>query len=145
MRHTISYSVEETMAAGKDFASSLVPGSVVAVRGTLGSGKTCFVSGVCDGLGVSVRVTSPTFTIINEYPSPVATVAHIDMYRIRDYREVTELGLEEYFCDRYISLIEWPEKVVDLLPPSHFEIVMEHGLGPEQREIFIEKAGEPAR
>ena len=120
MTRTTSRSVEETIEAGRAFAKSLGPGAVVALSGTLGSGKTRFVVGICEGLGVRVHATSPTFTIINEYPSPVATVAHIDMYRIRSRREVAELGIEEYFSNRFVCLIEWPEQVKDLLPPDHF-------------------------
>jgi tRNA threonylcarbamoyladenosine biosynthesis protein TsaE len=145
MTRTTTRSVEETVEAGRVFASSLGPGAVVALSGTLGSGKTRFAAGICQGLGVRVHVTSPTFTIINEYPSPVATVAHIDMYRIRNRREVAELGLEEYFSDRFVCLIEWPEPVSDLLPPEHFQVAMEHGRSADEREIVISKAGEIAQ
>jgi tRNA threonylcarbamoyladenosine biosynthesis protein TsaE len=142
MTRTTSRSVEETVEAGRAFASSLGPGAVVALSGTLGSGKTRFVAGICQGLGVQVHVTSPTFTIINEYPSPIVRVAHIDMYRIRSRREVAELGIEEYFSDRFVCLIEWPEQVKDLLPPDHFEVALEHGRSADEREIVISKAGE---
>ena len=80
------------------------PGDVVGLIGELGSGKTQFVSGVCEGLGVTVRVTSPTFTLINEYPAPAGNVVHIDLYRIDTGAELAELGIEEYFNDRNICL-----------------------------------------
>jgi tRNA threonylcarbamoyladenosine biosynthesis protein TsaE len=107
MIRILSRSAEETEAAGRAFAGRLVPGDVVALTGTLGSGKTRFVAGVCDGLGVSGHIASPTFTIINEYPAPFGLVAHIDMYRIRNLNEVADLGVEEYFNSRCICLIEW--------------------------------------
>ena len=144
MRRIVSLSAEETEAAGRGFAGSLRPGDVVALTGTLGSGKTRFVAGVCGGLGVRGHVTSPTFTLINEYPAEFGVVAHIDMYRINGMKEVADLGLEEYFNSRCICLIEWAETVLDMLPPAHFHVSFAHGGSESERTIQIEGPREPA-
>jgi tRNA threonylcarbamoyladenosine biosynthesis protein TsaE len=137
LRETITRSAPETSALGGAFARSLVPGDVVAMVGTLGSGKTCFVAGACAALGVTGTVTSPTFAIINEYPAPFGMVAHIDMYRIGSRREVAELGIEEYFGPHCICFMEWADAVEDLLPPAHYRIVIAHGADEGERRITV--------
>jgi tRNA threonylcarbamoyladenosine biosynthesis protein TsaE len=144
MKRILSRSPEETEAAGRAFAGRLRPGDVVALTGTLGSGKTKFVAGVCGGLGVRGHVTSPTFTLINEYPAEFGVVAHIDMYRINSMKEVADLGLEEYFNSRCVCLIEWAEAVLDILPPSRFQVSFAHGSLESERTIRIEGPREPA-
>jgi tRNA threonylcarbamoyladenosine biosynthesis protein TsaE len=144
MRQILSRSAEETEAAGRTFAGSLRPGDVVALTGTLGSGKTKFVEGVCRGLGVLGHVTSPTFTLINEYPADFGVVAHIDMYRINGMKEVADLGLEEYFNARCVCLIEWAEAVLGMLPPARFHVSLAHGGAESERTIQIEGPRERA-
>jgi len=144
MTRLLSRSPGETEAAGRAFARRLKPGDVVALEGTLGSGKTKFAAGVCAGLGAEGHVVSPTFTLINEYPAPFGIVAHIDMYRIGTKREVAELGLEEYFTARCICLIEWPGAVEDILPPAHYRVRFAHGGIENEREILIGELAEAA-
>jgi tRNA threonylcarbamoyladenosine biosynthesis protein TsaE len=132
----------ETLELGRSFAATLKPGDVVALFGDLGSGKTQFVSGVCNGLNVEGHVASPTFTMIHEYSVPWGTVAHIDLYRIRSREEIRELGLEEYFHDRCICLIEWAEAALDLLPPHHYVVRIAFGAGEDEREIMIHASQE---
>jgi len=138
MTRLVSHSADDTTAAGRSFARSLKPGDVVALVGTLGSGKTRFVAGVCEGLGVHMLVTSPTFTLINEYAAPFGSVAHADLYRCTSRREVVDLGLEEYFNDRCICLIEWADAILDLLPPGHYLVSLTHGANDDEREIAID-------
>ena len=144
MRRILSRSAEETESAGRAFAGGLRPGDVVALTGTLGSGKTKFVAGVCLGLGIRGHVTSPTFTLINEYPAEFGLVAHIDMYRINGMKEVAELGLEEYFNSRCVCLIEWAEAVLGFLPPARFHVSFAHGGSESERVILIEGPRESA-
>ena len=144
MRRIFSRSAEETEAAGRAFAARLQPGDVVALTGTLGSGKTRFVAGVCEGLGVRAHVSSPTFTLINEYPAAFGVVAHVDMYRINSMKEVADLGIEEYFNSRCVCLIEWAERVLAILPPAHFRVSFAHGVSEQEREIQIEGPRESA-
>lgn len=129
---------EETAALGASFARSLWPGAVVGLTGEMGSGKTQFVLGVCEGLGVRVPVTSPTFTLINEYPAPFGVVAHMDLYRIGTRAELAELGVEEYFHDRCICLIEWAERMADLLPPGSRRVTITWSGRGEEREFMFD-------
>ena len=137
MRRFHSHSPEETVGFGKAFAGSLRPGDVVAIMGNLGTGKTQFVSGVCEALDARGHVGSPTFTLINEYPTSFGAVVHVDMYRLNVREEIRELGLEEYFNDRYICLIEWAELVLDFLPKRHYAVRMEYGASDLEREITV--------
>ncbi len=135
-------SPEETRQFGRDLSKHLKPGSVVALIGPLGSGKTVLVQGICSGLGVEKAVTSPTFVIINEYPgklngSPV-WVYHFDLYRLEDVEEFIRLGYEEYFYGKGITLIEWAEKVRDFLPRNRFEVSLKI-ISENERGIIVEK------
>jgi tRNA threonylcarbamoyladenosine biosynthesis protein TsaE len=135
---TTTTSAGETAALGRTLARQLKPGDVVALSGQLGSGKTCFVQGVCEALGVGTHVGSPTFTLINEYPTPFGTVVHVDLYRISSPRELAALGIQEYFTERCICLVEWPELAGPLLPPGHFTVGFRHGGGDTERVITID-------
>ena len=132
----------ETIDLGRSFAARLHPGDVVAILGDLGTGKTRFVMGVCDALGARGHVASPTFTLINEYPAPFGAVVHIDMYRIGARGELRELGIEEYFDDRHVCLIEWAGSVLDLLPSGHYQVEISHGAKEEERTVRISRSGE---
>jgi len=112
---------------------------VVALKGTLGSGKTQFVIGACEGLGVSAPVSSPTFTFINEYSAPCGLVAHIDLYRIETSEAIDQIGVEEYFSPRSICFIEWPELLFPRLPENHLLIEFQHGREDNDREIVVKK------
>ncbi len=137
MKKFFSGSASETAALGKAFAQELMPGDVVTLTGNLGSGKTRFVVGMCEGLHAHGHVASPTFTIINEYDAPFGKVVHIDLYRINRRAEIRELGIEEYFTDICICMIEWPELVSDLLPPKRYDIVIDYGEGENDRVISV--------
>jgi tRNA threonylcarbamoyladenosine biosynthesis protein TsaE len=144
MTTLVTRSPEETEKAGADFAGLLKAGDIVALTGTLGSGKTRFVAGVCEALGAGGHFGSPTFTLINEYPAGTLTVVHADMYRISARAEVAEVGLEEYFRAPYVCLIEWAEHVLDLLPRGHYLIAFEHCGGETDRKITIREPGQNA-
>ena len=134
-----SHSPEETARLGKQFAASLRSGNVVALTGDLGTGKTHFIAGACEGLGVRGHVASPTFTIINEYPSEGRTVVHVDLYRIGSSRELLELGVEEYFGERFICLIEWAERMAEFLPQSYIQVKLTYGEQDNDRLIAIDQ------
>lgn len=142
MTLTITRSVDETMAAGGAFAAVLRPGDVVALVGDLGAGKTHFVTGVCAGLAAEGHIASPTFTLIHEYRAAACTVIHADMYRIGSVREAFDLGLAEYFQAPYITLIEWADRILDLLPAEHYLVELRHRTDPVEREIMIRRSGE---
>lgn len=116
-------SPDETLKLGRDFASQLVPGTVITFNGNLGAGKTTCIQGICAGLDVKEHVTSPTFTLINEYNGRLP-VYHFDFYRIQSEYEVIDLGLVEYFEGDGVCLIEWPEVIQSLLPIHRFEFYL---------------------
>lgn len=132
----VSQSPEETQALARRLAARLGPGDVVACYGELGSGKTCFIQGLAEGLGVAGPVTSPTFILIGEYQGRLP-VYHIDLYRLDSFEEILALGVEECLYGRGVTLIEWAEKLEPLLPPHAIRVRLQ-GLGEEPREIRLE-------
>ena len=135
----ISVSAEQTWEIARFIGGKLRKGDVLALSGELGSGKTCFTGGLARGLGVSEKyqITSPTFTLINEYPGR-CKFYHFDVYRLNSYTEFEDLGYEEYFSGKGIVVIEWAEKIVQVLPADTFFISFEYL--DENRRIIIIKA-----
>ena len=113
-------------AAAGEFLEAIGDNTIIAFRGHLGAGKTTFIKALCDRLGVEDNVCSPTFTIVNEYMAASGEpVYHFDFYRIDSRREAEDLGLEEYFYSGFLCLMEWPEKIEDLLPEETVEVSIE--------------------
>ncbi len=126
---------EETVAAGEQFAATLSPGAVVLLYGQLGAGKTAFVRGLARGLGAAAdEVSSPTFTIIQEYAGRTATLYHVDLYRLEP-AEVDDLGLDELVSGEGIVAIEWAERWRGR-PDDAIEVTIEDA-GGERREVRI--------
>ena len=111
----LSHSSAETEALGQQLAVRLQPGMVIAFRGGLGMGKTAFTRGLARGLGYTGHVTSPTFTIVNEYEGPVP-LFHFDMYRLADADALFDIGWEDYLDRGGVCAVEWSELVTDALP-----------------------------
>ncbi len=112
----ISNSPAETEAIGRQVAENIDVGSVLALKGELGSGKTLFVKGVVAGLGGSADVTSPTFTILHEYRAGRLPIYHFDLFRIENPQALARLGLDDYFFGDGISVIEWADRFPDFVP-----------------------------
>lgn len=120
------HSTDETKKLAEQLAAQLKPGSVVALTGELGSGKTTFVSFLVKALRIEARVQSPTFVILRKYIGAELNVNHFDLYRLIDYNDVEDLGFEEIINEpKSITLIEWPELVADHLPPETIKISFE--------------------
>lgn len=113
---------EETALIAQEFAKKLKAGDVLCLRGEMGAGKTVFTNGLCRALGVTDYVTSPTFTIVNEYDGENFRIFHFDMYRIEDEDELLEIGFDEYLSSGGVCVIEWPQNVEGSLPKKRFEI-----------------------
>lgn len=111
-----SNSPTETEAFGRQFAQELSAGSILALTGELGAGKTQFVKGLVAGLGSDAAVTSPTFTIVHEYPGGRLPVYHFDFFRLEDRQSTARLGLDDYFFGDGVSVIEWADRFFDLIP-----------------------------
>jgi tRNA threonylcarbamoyladenosine biosynthesis protein TsaE len=112
----ISNNPAETEAIGQRFAKDVNAGSVLALRGELGSGKTQLVKGLVAGLGSGAAVTSPTFTILHEYSSGRFPVYHFDFFRLEDRQSVARLGLDDYFFGDGVSVIEWADRFPEFIP-----------------------------
>jgi tRNA threonylcarbamoyladenosine biosynthesis protein TsaE len=112
----ISNSAAETEEIGRRLARKLRAGSVLALQGELGSGKTHFTKGVVAGLGSATEATSPTFTIVHEYSGGRLPVYHFDFFRLEDQQSVTRLGLDDYFFGDGVSIVEWADRFPGLIP-----------------------------
>ena len=119
----LSHSVEETEDIGRQLAASLHPGDIVAYFGDLGAGKTAFTRGLARGLGYSGRVSSPTFTIVNEYEGSIP-LFHFDLYRLEDEEELFDIGWEDYLARGGVCAVEWSERFSSLLPDQAIPVVL---------------------
>jgi tRNA threonylcarbamoyladenosine biosynthesis protein TsaE len=128
----ISQSAGETFEHGRAIAGGLIPGDVMIFTGNLGSGKTTLIQGICTGLQVQETMTSPTFTLINEYRGRLP-VYHFDFYRLHTDAELHDLGLEEYLDGDGVCLIEWPELIEEWLPVRHLRLHLSHGVHAAER------------
>jgi len=137
----LTHSESETIREGENFSRHIGPGDVVGLFGTMGAGKTAFIRGICNGLGVTQRVNSPTFVIINEYhglrDGQDLLIRHFDFYRIAGERSITELGVDEFVNDENeICLIEWSEHILKHLPKGYLRVTIEKLAGDDRRIII---------
>ena len=137
MQTFISRSEAETEKIGEQFAKNLADGTVVAMYGDLGAGKTAFVRGMARGMGLTCRVSSPTFTIVNEYEGQRELI-HFDMYRLNDADELFEIGWEDYLARGAVCAVEWSEKIEDAFFGDETVLRIEK-LGDNERKITIEE------
>ena len=138
MQTFISHSEAETEAVGESFGKALPDGSVVAMYGDLGAGKTAFVRGMAKGMGLSCRVSSPTFTIVNEYEGE-RTLIHFDMYRLGGADELFDIGWEDYLARGAVCAVEWSENIEDAFYGDEIRLRIEK-LGENERRITVEGA-----
>lgn len=131
----VSLCEEDTERAGAELAKRLAAGTVVAMRGELGAGKTAFVRGMAAGLGITSRVTSPTFAIVNEYPGSPELI-HFDMYRLSCEDELYDLGWDDYLARNAVIVCEWSENVPGAVGDA-VSVTIEK-TGPQERLITIE-------
>lgn len=138
-RQIETYSAQETFDLGKTIGEQLLPGSVLTLVGDLGVGKTVFSQGLAQGLGITEPVNSPTFTIIQIYEGGRLPFYHFDVYRIGDLSEMDEIGYEDYFWGDGVCLIEWANRIEEILPEHYMEITIEKNpdKGFDYRRITI--------
>ena len=132
----LSNSPEETEKLGMQLAVRLMPGSIVAFRGDLGAGKTAFTRGLALGLGIMEPVTSPTYTIVNEYLNGRLPLFHFDMYRLGSSEELFDIGWEDYLARGGVCAVEWSENVDDAMEDAVVVEIIR--VSETQREIVIE-------
>ena len=135
----ISKSEEDTINFAKNFAKNLKVGDIIVLSGELGSGKTKFVQGILENFGMANEISSPTFTIVNEYNSPTINIYHFDVYRLEDSDEFYAIGGDEYFSQG-ICIIEWGEMIENILPKPYTKITFsKNNDDVNYRELKIEK------
>lgn len=141
----LSHSEQETETLGAALAQRLHGGDVIAYRGDLGAGKTAFTRGLARGLGCTGRVTSPTFTIVNEYHDGRLPFYHFDVYRLSCEEEMDDIGYEEYFFGDGVCLVEWAELFPDLIPKEAIWLTVEKDFakGEDYRRITLRQEVEP--
>ena len=127
----------ETETVGETLAAALGPGAVVAFTGDLGAGKTAFVRGLARGLGIGERVTSPTFTIVNEYEGGRLPLFHFDMYRLSSSDELFDIGWEDYLARGGVCAVEWSENVDDALEGAVIRVDIRRGESDGERIITV--------
>lgn len=132
----ITHSPEETEALGEALGKKLAPGTVLAYRGGLGAGKTAFTRGLARGLGAAETVTSPTYTVVNEYLTGRLPLFHFDMYRLGSAEELFDIGWEDYLDRGGVCAVEWSENVAEAMEGAI--IVTLERIGEESRRITIE-------
>ncbi|MBN1448315.1 MAG: tRNA (adenosine(37)-N6)-threonylcarbamoyltransferase complex ATPase subunit type 1 TsaE [Bacteroidetes bacterium] len=136
MKEIHTYRETETRRAGRDFALRLPADALVAFSGDLGTGKTAFIRGICEAFDCADQVSSPSFTIVNEYRGN-RRVLHCDLYRLDTIDDMLQIGLDELLSSGGTTLVEWAERALPLLPFPRWEIAAHHGATPEQRSYSI--------
>ena len=131
----ISNSVAETETFGEKFAQKVYPGMVIAMYGDLGAGKTAFVRGLARGMGIRTRVTSPTFSIVNEYTGCIP-LYHFDMYRLSSAEELFDIGWEDYMRKKGVCVVEWAENVAEIFENDVVRVNIRR-ISENSREISV--------
>lgn len=136
--------VEETTELGFSIGKLLNSGDIVCLTGDLGTGKTHITKGIAKGLGIDDHITSPTFTIVNEYDSGRLKLYHFDVYRVSDPDEIYAIGFDDYIFSNGVSIIEWANYIEEILPSDYLHILIEKDLsnGEDYRKITINPYGE---
>ena len=135
MKTVITNNENETIREGEELGRTLKAGSTVALYGELGAGKTAFTRGIAAGLGIDVAVSSPTFTIVNEYPGD-PPLFHFDMYRLNDEKELFDIGWDDYHDRGGICVVEWSEKVPSAFTQDTITVKIEN-LGNSSRRLSV--------
>ncbi|MBU3180471.1 tRNA (adenosine(37)-N6)-threonylcarbamoyltransferase complex ATPase subunit type 1 TsaE [Clostridium psychrophilum] len=138
MEYTVT-TVDETYKIGELIGSLVNPGDIICLIGDLGTGKTHLTKGIAKGLDIKDNITSPTFTIVNEYTGRLK-LYHFDVYRVNDPDEIAAIGFDEYIFSDGVSIIEWANYIEELIPPNKLTITIEKlpKLGDNYRKINIE-------
>lgn len=136
----LSKSSSETERLGKMLGKLLKKGEIILLSGDLGTGKTVLTKGIAKGMNILDYVTSPTFMIVNEHLGNIP-LYHFDVYRIEDYKELYDIGYEEYFYDNGVCVIEWPERIKPLIPKENLLIQINMGETDDERLIELTSFG----
>lgn len=133
MREIVIQNEQETRAFGLALAKDLGPGAVIGLAGELGTGKTTLTRYIAEGLGIREPIQSPTFTILREHSGGRLPLYHFDVYRIDDPDDLFETGYEEYFYGEGVAVVEWADKIRELMPPETLWVYLEYGEAEGER------------
>ncbi|MDD6310800.1 MAG: tRNA (adenosine(37)-N6)-threonylcarbamoyltransferase complex ATPase subunit type 1 TsaE [Firmicutes bacterium] len=136
-RNLVMRNEADTASFGRELAKNLQPGTVIALIGDLGTGKTTLTKAIAEGLGVTDTITSPTFNIVKEYTSGRLPLYHFDVYRVGDVDEMFEIGVEEYFYGQGVCVVEWADLIEEIMPEDTLFINIEHGADFNERIYTI--------
>ena len=137
MKEIITKNIEQTYEFAKEFLKQITPPCVITLRGDLGAGKTAFTKALAKAMGIKSIVTSPTFTLMNEYDEGIFPLYHFDMYRIENIEDIYELGFFDYFNSQNALIVcEWPEVIDDILQKKGYDITILK-LGETERKFII--------
>ena len=128
---------DELVRWGEELGRTAAPPLLIAVSGDLGAGKTTLIQAICRGYGVTEEVTSPTFALVHQYAAERSPVFHLDLYRLRDPGELTNLGWDDIVSERALVLVEWPERAGDRLPEGHVHVELEFPPEDTDRRILL--------
>ncbi len=135
----VTHSPEETQQVGRRLGEAARPGDVVLLIGDLGTGKTCLTQGIARGLGINDYVLSPSFVIVRELHGRLP-LFHADLYRLDRFEETEDIGLDDYFYDSGITVVEWAEKAIRLMPPEHLRIDLAY-VSDADRKLKLQPKG----
>lgn len=122
---------------GTELGEAIAPPLVISVTGDLGAGKTTLAQAICAGYGVEEPVTSPTYALVHKYDAPRSPVYHVDLYRLDNESQLTNIGWEDIISDRALVIVEWPERAGDRMPGDHLHIDLGHLHGDETRRVLL--------
>jgi tRNA threonylcarbamoyladenosine biosynthesis protein TsaE len=122
----LSLGEDELLRWGERLGGNIQPPMVITIEGDLGAGKTTLTRAICRGYGVTGDVTSPTFTIVHEYEGARSKVYHLDLYRLKDPRELVTIGWDDILAERTLVIVEWPDRAPALMPRGHIPISLSH-------------------
>lgn len=140
LKEFITYSPQQTFELGQRIGEKSLPGTVICLSGEMGAGKTAFTQGIVKGIGIEDYVTSPTYTLVNEYYGDIP-VYHFDVFRIEDVEELDEIGFDEYLYGQGVVIIEWPSQILESLPKEYLWISIDKGEKEDQRILKLTAQG----
>jgi len=122
---------------GFELGEAIVPPLVVSLSGDLGAGKTTLAQSICAGYGVTESVTSPTYALVHRYDAEKSPVYHVDLYRLDDEAQLTNIGWDDLLSERAVVIVEWPERAGDRMPSDHLHIDIEYLEGDDTRRVLL--------
>jgi tRNA threonylcarbamoyladenosine biosynthesis protein TsaE len=128
---------EELRAWGRELGRASAPPLLITLTGDLGAGKTTLAQAICDGYGVSEPVTSPTYALVHRYAAPQSPVYHVDLYRLDDPSQLTNIGWDDILSDYALVIVEWPERAGTRLPADHLPIDIDYAAGDPDRRLLL--------